>query len=80
MPAKVAPTGKALRPAEAAQKLGIGLSTLWKKIKTDPEFPQPIAITARITVLMESQLDAYLATCAAKPRVIRQGRIPRKSQ
>jgi prophage regulatory protein len=69
------PTGQALRPAAAARKLGIGMSTLWKKIRTDPAFPQPIAIAPRITVLMESDLDEYLAVCAAKTRTARQGRI-----
>jgi prophage regulatory protein len=69
------PTGQALRPAAAARKLGIGLSTLWKKIKADPTFPQPIAIAPRITVLMESDLDEYLAVCAAKTRTARHGRI-----
>jgi prophage regulatory protein len=75
MSIKSRPTGQALRPAAAARKLGIGLSTLWKKIKTDPAFPQPIAIAPRITVLMESELDEYLAMCAAKTRVGRQGRV-----
>jgi prophage regulatory protein len=69
------PTGQALRPAAAARKLGIGLSTLWKKIRTDPTFPRPIAIASRVTVLMESDLDEYLAVCAAKTRTSRQGRI-----
>jgi prophage regulatory protein len=78
MPIRTTPTGQALRPADAAQKLGIGVSTLWKKIRTDPDFPQPIAISARITVFMEAELDAYLAACAAKPRMVRQGRIPRR--
>jgi prophage regulatory protein len=66
------PTGQALRPAAAARKLGIGLSTLWKKIRTDPTFPRPIAIASRVTVLMESDLDEYLAVCAAKTRTSRQ--------
>ena len=74
MPSTSRPTGQALRPAAAARKLGIGLSTLWKKIKTDPTFPRPIAIASRITVLMESDLDEYLAVCAAKTRTARQGR------
>ncbi|MBR8256677.1 helix-turn-helix transcriptional regulator [Burkholderia ambifaria] len=57
-----------LRPAAAAKKLGIGVSTLWLRIKHDPTFPRAIKLSARTTVLSERELDAYVEKCASKPR------------
>jgi prophage regulatory protein len=60
------PQGRVLRPAQAAAKLSIGLSTFWLKVKTDPEFPKPFRLSPRTTVIYEQQLDEYLAACASK--------------
>lgn len=60
--------GRALRPVQTAQKLGIGLSTVWAKVKTDPLFPQPIKIGPRTTVFLEAELDQYLAVCAERSK------------
>jgi prophage regulatory protein len=59
---------KGLRPAPSAQKLGMGLSTLWLKVKTEPNFPKPFKLSPRVTVFYEHELDEYLAACAAKSR------------
>jgi prophage regulatory protein len=59
---------RTLRPAKAAEKLGIGLSTLWLKAKTDPDFPKPFKFSARTTVFFEHELDAYQLACAARSR------------
>lgn len=59
------PSSRALRPAMAAQKLGIGLSTLWAKAKNQPDFPKPVKTGPRTTIFLEQELDAYLASCAA---------------
>jgi len=59
---------KGLRPAKAAEKLGIGLSTLWAWAKHDPEFPRPVKLGAATTVFLEHELDAYLAKCASQSR------------
>jgi len=56
-------TRRALRPAKAADKLGIGVSTLWAKVKNDPTFPRPIKLSPRTTIFREEELDAYLDTC-----------------
>ena len=56
---------RAIRPAQAAQKLGIGLSTLWRRVKTAPNFPQPFKHGPRTTVFFEDQLDEWLNVCAA---------------
>lgn len=58
-------SSRALRPAKAAEKLGMGLSTLWLKAKNEPNFPKPFKAGPRITLFLEQELDAYLATCAA---------------
>ncbi|KJJ95051.1 regulatory protein [Burkholderiaceae bacterium 26] len=59
---------KGLRPPKAAEKLGIGLSTLWARAKNDPEFPRPVKLGPATTVFLEHELDAYLAKCAAETR------------
>jgi prophage regulatory protein len=58
-------TQRALRPAKAAEKLGIGLSTLWIKAKNQADFPKPVKIGPSTTIFLEHELDAYLASCAA---------------
>lgn len=57
-----------LRPSAAAKKLDIGLSSLWHKIKHDPDFPRPFKLSARTTVLFNDELDAYLVKQANKSR------------
>jgi len=49
-----------IRPQQAADKLGMGLSTLWYKARKDPDFPQPIKLTDGITGFLASELDAYI--------------------
>ncbi len=65
-----APTRRALRPARTAEKLDIGLSSLWLKCKSDPAFPKPFKLSARTTVFFEDEIDAYLISCATKSRAI----------
>jgi prophage regulatory protein len=49
-----------LRPPQAAKKLGVGLSTLWEKVRLDPEFPRPLKLSTRTTVFVEGELDGYM--------------------
>jgi len=49
-----------LRARDAAPYLGIALSTLWWKARTDPDFPKPRKLSARTTVWSRAELDAYL--------------------
>lgn len=65
MSAATQASSRALRPARAAEKLGIGLSTLWAKAKNQADFPKPIKTGPRTTIFLEQELDAYLASCAA---------------
>ena len=60
---------RAVRPAEAAAKLGISMSGLWRKVRNDPSFPRARKITERCTFFIEDELDAYIASAdrLAKP-------------
>ena len=50
----------AIRAKEAANYLGIGLSSLWRKAKIDPTFPKPIKLGERTTVWRLADLDTWL--------------------
>jgi len=65
MSAVIAVSPRALRPAKAAEKLGIGLSTLWAKAKNQADFPKPVKIGPSTTIFLEHELDAYIASCVA---------------
>lgn len=65
---------KNLRPRQAAEALGIGISTFWLKAKTDPDFPPLIKLGPAATVVRESDLEAYVEKKAqavtAKKKVV----------
>ncbi|SPR99316.1 helix-turn-helix transcriptional regulator [Cupriavidus taiwanensis] len=48
-----------LRPRKAAEFLGIGVSTLWRWVNTQPGFPKPISLSERTTVFIEGDLAAW---------------------
>lgn len=50
----------AVRPKQAAEFIGIGLSTLWHKAKHDPDFPKPTKLGPRTTVWFTADLADYL--------------------
>lgn len=50
------------RPKQAAGHLKIGVSTLWKWRKENPNFPQPIKLSPRVTVFRIADLDAFVAS------------------
>ena len=47
------------RPKQAAELLGIGTATLWRWVKSRPDFPRPIRLSARCTVIPGDQLIAW---------------------
>lgn len=57
----ITPQGRALRPAALALKLDMGLSTVWLKAKTEPDFPKPVKLSPHITIFFEDDADRYLA-------------------
>lgn len=49
------------RPREAAQRLGIAVSTFWAWAKNDPDFP-PLTRMGHTTSISAALLDAYIAS------------------
>jgi len=49
-----------LRPREAALALGCSESQFWVLVKTDPDFPTPIRLGKRCTVIRANDLAEYL--------------------
>ena len=58
-----------LRPRQAAEALGIGLSTFWLKARTDPDFPTLVRLGPRTTVVDEAALVAYVERKAEVARI-----------
>lgn len=54
-----------LRPRQAAQRLGIAISTFWVWSKTDPDFPKLHHFGKRCTSVSAAALDQYIAKKAA---------------
>lgn len=50
-----------LRPAAAAQYIGISRSKLWQLEQRDPSFPRKITFSIRCVGYRRQDLDAYLA-------------------
>ncbi|MPV65856.1 helix-turn-helix transcriptional regulator [Burkholderia sp. BE17] len=59
---------KGLRAPAAAAKLGIGVSTLWARAKSEVGFPKPVKLSTRTTIFIEAELDAYLQKRIAESR------------
>jgi prophage regulatory protein len=57
-----------LRPRQAAEFLGIGVSTLWRwtKERAADGFPQPIKLGERTTVFEQSKLAGWREAQASK--------------
>ncbi len=48
-----------LRPAAAAARYDLSRRTLSRYRLTDPAFPQPIRMSARLVLFKRTELDAY---------------------
>lgn len=57
---------KHLRPKQAAELLGIGLSTFWALSRTDSDFPELVRLSPACTIVRESDLEDYLRKRSAK--------------
>ena len=53
------PTGKSLRPREAASFLSIGLSTFWLWAKTRQDFPPIYKVGKGVSLVDEAALSAW---------------------
>lgn len=67
---------KHLRPRQAADMIGIGLSTFWHLAKNDPDFPKLTRLSAACTIVRESDLEEYIAKKAGAGR---HGTAPRQA-
>jgi prophage regulatory protein len=66
MELSMASHAQSYRPKQAAELLGIGTATLWRWIKSRPDFPQPIRLSPRCTVIPGDQLIAWRDAQAKK--------------
>lgn len=48
-----------IRPQTLAKKLGIGLSTLYDRMK-EPDFPPKVQISKNVVGFRESQIEAWI--------------------
>lgn len=56
-----------VRTAKAREKLGVSNTTLYELVKAG-KLPQPIRIAPNCSGWLESDLDAYIETCAKQSR------------
>ncbi len=59
---------KGLRVGGVAAKLGMGVSSVWRRAKTEPGFPLPVKIGTNTTIWIEAELDEYIERQIAKTR------------
>lgn len=57
-----------LRDIQVGEKLAYSRATVWRRAKTDPDFPQPVKLSAGRTGWIEAEVDAYLAAKVAEAR------------
>jgi prophage regulatory protein len=50
-----------LRRRQLEARLGIGRSTVYDWLRSDPSFPRPVRIGARAVGWIESEINAWLA-------------------
>lgn len=57
-----------IRIQRTAEILGISVPTVWRKAKTEPDFPQPVKLSANVTGFIEDEVQAYLERKVAEYR------------
>lgn len=63
------PSGtRGLSIKDAGAKFGRGKSWVWDKIKNDPTFPRPVYLGPKAPVLLEHELEAWLAALVRNSR------------
>jgi prophage regulatory protein len=53
------PPPRAARPKDAAEILGVGISTIWRWVKERHDFPKPRRLSSRCTVFDTGELVAW---------------------
>lgn len=59
---------KILRVDDVADRIGGSRALVWRKAKLEPDFPQPVKVSAGITGWIESEVDAYIRRKVAEAR------------
>lgn len=68
---------KILRDVRVAEKIGCkSRATVWRKAKTDPDFPRPVSISAGISGWVEEEVDAYIRRKVAEARSKKREQVP----
>mgnify|MGYP001568737467 FL=1 len=57
-----------LRIQKTAEILGISVPTVWRKAKTEPDFPQPVKLSANVTGFVADEVQSYLERKVAEYR------------
>lgn len=57
-----------LRIQKTAEILGISIPTIWRKAKKEPDFPQPVKLSANVTGFIADEVQAYLERKVAEYR------------
>lgn len=48
-----------IRPATAAVRYDVSRRTIARRVRDDPDFPQPIRVSKRLVLFKCAELDAY---------------------
>lgn len=75
--AQIAPQdnlGGNVRPAKAAEFIGVSVSTLWKYVSEQPGFPQPMKTSTRCALFNLAEIQAWLESVRKTPKKARAGK------
>jgi prophage regulatory protein len=64
------PAVKVLRKPQLVEKLGISYSTIFRLYRRG-QFPEPVKLSEGAVGWVESDVDAWIATCPRLPRTMR---------
>lgn len=57
-----------LRVKQVADTFGMSVATVWRKAKTDPQFPKPVKVSEGITGWPSDEVRAYMDTLISSQR------------
>ena len=64
----VGAVNRIIRVKEVARKTGFAVSTVWWKVKNEPDFPRPAKIGLNSTGWVESEIDDWIKARLAARR------------
>lgn len=57
-----------LRVKQVADTFGMSVATVWRKAKTDPQFPKPVKVSEGITGWPSDEVRAYMEALITSQR------------